>query len=358
VPLVVGKYCFSDWGYKNNKKKAYLGNRRFDYYERQNDVILAACAPYGKGKIMVCGDTSAFHNTTFMTTYPFVVNVFNYLSSANVGLSTNLQNILKASIVISIIGSIVLFFISIPNILLPLTFILLISSVIFFTGFAERKSWIRDIPSDRLKIAYIDYSHKGRFDLMSWGEESIGGLKNNLMRNGFHPFLLREFRPEKLMQAKVLIIIAPTKPFINEEVTALKDFMRNGGKVLLSVGWEEKEASVPLLKSFGLDIDNVPLARCVYDYDKYQKTKKRIKNRKRVKKKIQFREAWPVIFEPKDEIQIICKPLDYPVVIRKKFGKGFITVIADSKFLLNQNLEGDEKYFVPNMFLLRDLLLR
>ena len=78
--LVSGKYCYSDRGYKHNKKKAVLGNRRLHYYERQNDVVLAAVARYGRGKVMACGETSACHNTTFLTTHPFVVHSFKLLS--------------------------------------------------------------------------------------------------------------------------------------------------------------------------------------------------------------------------------------------------------------------------------------
>lgn len=350
-PLVIGRYCYSDRGYKKNVKKAYLGNRRFDSYELQNDVVLAAWAPYGKGKIMACGDTSAFHNTTFMTTYPFVVNVFNVLADRPEGPGRTYENALKIALVLSFAGCMLLFFIGRPNIIMPALLIITLCSVTALSDCFERRQQIREIPYDKIKVAYIDYSHNERFDLMSWEDDSIGGLKNNLMRNGLYPFLLSEFDKDKLQEARVLIIIAPTKPFAEHEVEVLKDFIKRGGNVILSVGWEEKEASMPILASFSLDVDNVPLAWCEYEYKKYFKSKK-YKTRK-----IQFREAWPLIFDSSRDVKVICKPMGYPVMVTKSYGAGRITVIGDSKFLLNENLEGDEKYYVPNMFLLRDLLL-
>ena len=60
------------------------------------------------------------------------------------------------------------------------------------------------------------------------------------MRNGFFPFLLKKFEPDRLLQAKVLLVIAPARPFTIREVAVLKSFVREGGKILLTVGWEER----------------------------------------------------------------------------------------------------------------------
>ncbi len=341
-PLVIGKYCYSDQGYKNNAKQAYLGNRRFDYYERVNDVVLAAIAPYGKGEIMACGDTSAFHNTTFMTTHSFVVNVFNHLSNRQNPPDHIPGSVIKIVLVLSIAGLMLLSFAPVPNTVLPLMLIVFLYSTVSFSSYVERQKQISEIPFEHLSTAYIDYSHYERFDLMSWEDDSIGGLRNNLLRNGFTPFLLKEFDPEKLMKAEVLVVIAPTQPFTENEVIILKNFVKKGGKIILSVGWEEREASLPILKGFGLGIDKIPLAWCKDTYKD---------------KTVQFHEAWPVVFDSDDDVKVICKPMGYPALVSKKSGKGEIVVIADSYFLLNETLEGSEKYSIPNMLLFRDLLV-
>ncbi|MCP4713678.1 MAG: hypothetical protein GY868_01065 [Deltaproteobacteria bacterium] len=344
-PLVIGKYCYSDWGYRNNVKQAYLGNRRFDYYEYQNDVVLAAWAPYGKGKVMACGDTSAFHNTTFMSTYPFVVNTFSFLADRNSVQNAATLKWAKMVLVLSFVVFVLVMFLCRPGLLMPY---LLVCTIGLISWNTERAGGTRPdetaIPHESIRVAYIDYSHTDRFDLMSWEDDSIGGLRNNLLRSGFYPFLLRRFETENLQKAQVLIIIAPSRSFQEEEVRAVHDFINKGGLVVLSVGWEEKEASMPLLKSFGMDVDNVPLAWCQYDY--------------REDSPVQFREAWPVLYEKDADVTVVCRPLGYPAIVAQRLGKGAFVVVGDSKFLLNENLEGDEKHYLPNILFLRDVLLR
>ncbi|MEI6127271.1 MAG: DUF4350 domain-containing protein [Pseudomonadota bacterium] len=337
VPLLVGKYCYSDMGNRNNDKQAFLGNRRFDSYERLNDVVLAAWEQYGKGKIMVCADTSSFHNTVYMATYRFVLNTFRFLAGDYSERDILFRRALLCALAASIIGC------AAGGVYAPAALTLIICLTVACSDYAESKKRIQDISFQGLQVAYIDHSHVERFDLMSWEDDSIGGLKNNIMRNGFFPLLMEKFDAEKLMQARVFIIIAPTQPFTEDEVAALKKFIESGGKIILSVGFEEKEASLPLLESFGLDIENVPLSwtECMYKDNK-----------------VQLHEAWPVKFSPNDSIDIICSPMEYPAVVAKKYGHGSLVVIGDSYFLLNENLEGEKNYSVPNILFLRDVLLQ
>ena len=343
IPLVTGKYCYSDLGYKHNVKKAYLGNRRFDYYERTGDIVLAALASYGKGRVMVCGDTSAFHNTTFMTTHPFIINVFKKLSEHHT--EKNLSPLLKVVpifLILSLSILILFCFMSRPNLLIPLLILLVMAGTVCFSVDLKNRDKCSEIPFDKVNAAFIDSSHFERFDLMSWESDSIGGLKNNLHRNGLFPYLLTEFDSEKIMKAGVLIIIAPSKAFTEKEVEILKVFAEKGGKIIITVGWEESHAALSVLKGFGFEIDNIPLAWCRSEYRG---------------KFVQFREAWPVSFKNSENVKVICKALGYPVVVCRRTGDGSITVIGDSRFLLNENLEGSKKFFISNIFLLRDILI-
>lgn len=342
-PIVLGKYCYSDWGYKNNAKNAYLGNRRFDYYEPLNDHVLAAYSRYEDGKVMAVGDTSSYHNTTFMVTNSFVLNTFRYLSDNKLGHSTLVKRILLGLLILSMASCLVFSLMEKINIILPLSFTFIIGVALISVncmGFSRHDD---STSFEKTNVAYIDFSHKERFDLMSWEDDSIGGLRNNIMRNGYFPVLMRDFDAGKLLKSKLLVIIAPTQPFTNGEIETLKLFAENGGKIVVSVGWEEMAGSSKLLEAFNFEIDGTPLGWCDFEYKKT---------------KIQFHEAWPVVYGGKDEdVEVICEPLGYPAVVSKKIGKGSIVVIGDSYFLLNQNLEGSKKYSTPNIFLLRNLLL-
>lgn len=342
-PIVIGKYCYSDWGYKNNKKNAYLGNRKFDYYEHLNDQVLAAYARFGKGKIMVCGDTSSFHNTTFMITHPFVLNTFKFLANNDNEWNTKSKRTFMILLSILIISCAVFTFLKKINLALPLFFVSILGLAVIISHYCGSYRKDDNLPYDKLKVAYIDCSHKGRFDLMSWEDDSIGGLRNNLLRNGFFPKILSEFEMDKLMQAKLIVFIAPTQSFSKKEVKILNNFVKNGGKILISVGWEEMDASIPILEHFGLEIDNVPLGLCQSDYKKT---------------KVQFHEAWPVIFDQANNIEVVSNTLGFPAIVSKRYGEGSIILIADSYFLLNENLEGSKKFSTPNIFLLSDLLMK
>ena len=93
---------------------------------------------------------------------------------------------------------------------------------------------------------------------------------------------------------------------------------------------------------FGLGIDSVPLGSCTA---RYKKTT------------VRFHEAWPVTFNKDDPVRIISRPLGYPALITRQYGRGSVVLAGDSNFLLNENLEGAKKHYVPNIFLLRDLLM-
>ncbi len=59
-PLLVGRYAFSDAGIRENVMGSFLGNYHYDPGEQLGDVALVATTTYGRGRIVVWGDTSAF----------------------------------------------------------------------------------------------------------------------------------------------------------------------------------------------------------------------------------------------------------------------------------------------------------
>ncbi len=343
VPLAVGKYCYADIGNKTNRKHAYLGNRVYETEERLNDVVLAAAADYGNGRIMACGDTSAFHNTVFISTHSFVINTMNALADRQFSIQRPYAKVLTAVCALSLAVLLVLGALG-GGTLLPAAAAAAVAAAIVSAGMQQERSTAHELPFEKLPIAYIDYSHAGRFDLMSWEDDSIGGLKNNLMRNGYWPFLLRAFDEERIMKSKVLIFIAPAEPFTEREIKILDSYMQSGGRVIVSAGWEERDACDDLLAMFGIGIDGMPLARCSHEVDLNKKTYRGI-----------FHEAWPVNCEGDGcEVQSMC--MDYPVVVSKRIGSGMLTVVGDSSFLLNEALEGKENYSMANMLLFRNLL--
>jgi hypothetical protein len=202
---------------------------------------------------------------------------------------------------------------------------------------------MRDRPPTRSsgqEIAYVDISHLERFSKDLWGEpDGIGGLIFNLMRNGYFPKVLKEISLPTLRQGKLLILVSPSKPFSKREIEVIGSFLHAGGFLVLTVGWEEKEASQRLLDRYRITIGNVPLGRVPPELND---------------KGLHFHEAWPVTVKG-DGADYFCTTWGYPVIAFIPHGKGGMAVIGDSAFLLNKNLEGLNNYVVSNIIALKDL---
>lgn len=338
-PVITAKFGFSDLGNALNKNNAYLGDRRYNDGELLGDIILVAQAKYGKGKVLVFGDTSSFQNGVFLKNYKFIKNTFNWLVNEQVVMPRIIKNIV--AVILMIVCTVLLFYFSKSNLadlkifyLFATIFIALIS-----TNLLDRKNIITSVPKGN--IAYIDGSHLERFE--KYGDEGIWSLSFNLMRNGYLPFINRDFSEERLKNSKQFLVIAPAENFKHQEIEVIDDYLKNGGIVIWSVGYEEKQASQKFLTKYGLDLDNLPLGNVP---------------KNETDKKIRFVEAWPVLFENEKNIQVICEAWNFPVVVSKNIGQGKLILIADSHFLLSRNLEQDNSYYEENILFLKSLLTK
>jgi hypothetical protein len=195
-------------------------------------------------------------------------------------------------------------------------------------------------PLPRGSIAYVDVSHQERFDRLLWEATSIGGLDYNLVRNGTLPLLFRRIDAGALAQADLLVLIAPGERFSTREIRTITHWVEDGGKLLVSVGWEESTASEALLASFGLSLENIPLGPVEVA---------------RERGLVSFYEAWPV-HAMGEGAQTIVEGYGYPLAVYQPWGQGGVVLIGDSGLLLGATLEGETTYLEGNIVLLRDIL--
>jgi hypothetical protein len=198
-------------------------------------------------------------------------------------------------------------------------------------------------------IVSIDASHNERFTIDSFTETSLNGLNLNLQRNNLLPILLREFSQRKIMASDILIFNAPTKAFTPEEVTVLQSYMTTGGVVILATGYDDKDASLPLLKAFDVDIGSTPLGPVPYvesNLSLYQNEPR-------------FVDSWPVMFKENQTISyynFTWGNLTFHLVVFIKHGDGGLLVISDSQYLLDKNIESIYDYWPGNILFLKYLL--
>ena len=209
--------------------------------------------------------------------------------------------------------------------------------------------WIADLLKSynnqkelRGPIAYVDSSHGERFSPESWNENAVLGLHLNLMRNDYLSLTLREFEKEKLEGADLLVLIAPSSPFTTEEISWITDFVSRGGSLILTAGWEEREASLPLMNAFGFSVDYLPLAQFISVIP-------------HANQKVRFVEAWPITGSD-GECETIAAYQKFPVILKRPYGKGSVVMIGDSSFFWNKNLEAEETHVQENVEFLKWLL--
>lgn len=345
-PVIIGRYALSDGGdYSNAGYGAFLGNREYDVGEQLGDIILVAGAYYGKGKVLVFGDTSTFQNSIGSYTYPFIDKIFGWLTSETL---LWLAHIKIAISILLLLSALILLFLKtgLNGVLVFMCSIMICISLLLSGA----------ITSDLVKgeeakgsIVYIDVSHGERFNLGVITPESVQGLPINLVRNGFTPIILRDFSPEKISDGKVLVFIAPTKTFTKDEVNFLRDFVYTGGLVIVSVGYLDKGASMPLLDEFGFNIapiplGPVPLRELELPREYFNETK--------------FIDSWPILIKNEGTHVFYAAQFDnqsYPIVTFRRYGEGGFLLIGDSEFLLDKNLEGESTYWEGNIIFIRNV---
>jgi hypothetical protein len=299
------------------------------------DVVLVASENYGKGRVLVFGDTSAWHNLTLPSTAPFATSVFTWLHSSQ---TRNASLLEPLSLLLLFVG--ILALMASSSRVLGLGFaLLIIFTVPLLAKFYETKTLEREWEMER--VCWVDLSHNPLFDFMGWQDDSIGGFFFNIMRNGYFPLLTRSL-PEKLNPGDVLVEVAPTRSFSRGEIETIHRFIEDGGFLILTVGWEHRDASSDLLASFGAQLDNVPLGPAWTGAGKQA---------------ITLHDAWPIAVEGPDW-EILYSQYDYPLVVYRRMGRGAVTIIGDSGFLLNPNLEGMANHSVSNIMFLKRLFAK
>lgn len=343
-PVVIGKYALSDLGNRSAADMAYLGDYTYNKGEQLGDLLLTAGSFYGNGKVLVFGDTSTFQNAALPISYPFVQKIFNWLTSTKTATTQTIQ--LGFSLLLLIGAVIVVIVMKQPT--LPFAvFPIALCIALLLTTTTNPILTSEKMPTKELAV--IDTSHTERFSLDPFTDTSVSGLIINLQRNNYLPVFLGDFSPEQISACKLLFFIAPTQQFTSDEVTVLKQYMNHGGYIILATGYEEKDASLPLLKELGLDITQTPLGPVPYvegNTTEYQNEPR-------------FVDSWPIQYEPTHGISyynFTWGDTTYNLVVLVRQGRGGLVLISDSQFLLDSNIESIYDYWPGNILFLKYLL--
>lgn len=325
MPLLQKRYCYIDPGSFTAADRGLLGNLSYDSGEPLGDVTVAGIASYGKGKVILFGDTSPFQNGAWSQTRAFNVQILGLLSDMkNPSLKPNLA--IWTGVIVFVLMLITLFMSlrhAVFLCIIPFS-ISLLGGLLLFMQKPEPCRLYGNLP-----IAMIDTGHIPYIGKMGWTITDIAGLETGLLREGYI-VTINDAPLDKILKKDiepwVLFLPAPLERFSIKEIASIKSFAGRGGNIIINIGFEESRNAVSLLNAFDLAVTDIPLGSTsdpvLYPNENH----------------INFYNAWQV----HGSGEILARVLQCPTAIRKKIGKGSITLIGDSKFFWNANLEGME----------------
>ena len=339
LPLITGRDAFSDAGDSTNARGAYLGNMRQDPSERFGDLVLAAEAPYGRGKIIVFGDTSTFQRSAVTFSRGLVLRVLTYLGTPGHATPSQRVRAVGAGLFVAAGAA---FLAALPG----ATGVAALSAVaMLMLAGVDRFARVALPAPETVRVAWVDLAHGNRVDIHAGREDGIGGLCDHLVRDGYLPLAMKHFDARELRGSPVFASVAPAFPFSREERRALGRFVNDGGLLIVATGFEESRGAAGLLADFGFSIGATPLGAAHESKSALEGTV------------ITMKESWPVITTSKDAV-VLAEAWGYPLVALQRVGRGSVLVIGDSRFLGERMLESPEQSVPGNIQFLRRAIER
>jgi hypothetical protein len=339
IPVLQSRFAYSDPGSFTAVDRGLCGNLRYDVGEPLGDIPLVGFARAGKGRVILFGDTSPFQNGAFASAHHFIRHV----------LGTLLPRGPSPGMSIAWVPPIIL----LAAALAALAALRRVSSRVS-TGIlalviawgAARAVAARPTPAPlelaNTPTAVIDVTKAPYAGMEDWTNTDLGGLQTCLMREQYTPIISEiplDAQADKLRAGDALFLVAPLCPLSEPESRAIDRFMRRGGRVVVNCGREEADQILGWLQTYGLSISNTPLGATPEDEALDPNH-------------IHFFNAWVL----QGDGEVIAKVRRQPVAMSKPVGAGRLTLIGDSKFFWNVNIESRESHRPGNIAFLGRLL--
>ena len=341
-PVLVGRWGWADPG--DEGRPAMMGNHKYDPGEKLGDLTLAAEQRLGKGRVICFGDTSGMTNGINIGSHVFTSRLLGYLANHPGSPQAPWRQLLGGLCLVVLMVLIVwgrsCRLVAAAGVVLGLS-LWLCAQVSYGRG-EVLPDGRRGQPND---LAYVDATHMEAQAQESWRPEGNMGLMLNLMRSGYLALDLPEFTQRRLERAGLLISIAPARQFSRKERRWLRQWVRDGGVFICTVGYDRRRASEPLLRDFGFRVGLPPGANGEeVEPQPLGHFKSPYLSSGHKQAYVRFHAAWPVTCDAPDHGEdrkrvIAYGRRDQPVIVMRYFGKGKVVVVGDTCFAMNKNLE-------------------
>ena len=253
---------FSDLGHYG--RAAYLGDGQLNEGERLGSLPLAVAGSFGKGRVVLLGDSAYFQNGVMVLNESFANRILGWLNRRNYFNGAGTLSWLISFITILALCVLLIVKRCQMHSLLPLLFFGVAFSVLFSSHIG---TFARGESKAPQKSILLDLAHGNRCHFF-WNSTATDmaydsmdvWLREMSARNWKVNFLER--RPltgALLSKTKVLTIVHPHIEYTESELAAISAFLQNGGSVLLFIGPEKGGARKSLLPALGLTAQSQPL---------------------------------------------------------------------------------------------------
>lgn len=338
-PFIIGRFGYGDLGPdEEDPDRGYLGDFTYQGEEQLGDLVLVAGEQVGEGKVVVFGDTTSFFNGNHSRSYELLRATLTWLGEP----ASRGRLLSRAAGGLALALALALLCVSAglrPSRAPPAALCVFGLAALFL----HQPSGLLPLDHDvsRERAALIDFSHQPYLSKHGSMDEGMYGLNLNLLRYGMMPVTQNTWNGDLVDAAAVVFLVTPQQPISAARQRALTAFMERGGAVILTCGYKHYSNCKDLLDALGLGIESTPLGR-FFDRPAFGRP-------------IQFFSAWPIRVDHPDA-SVICAYDQWPVIVDVPVGAGHLVLIGDSEFLHNKNLESLERYALPNIEFLRNLL--
>lgn len=326
-PLVTGRYAFSDLGNRaNGGNGGFLGDYRYQLGERLGDAVLVAAAAYGRGRVVVFGDTTSIQPLELPFAYPFLERTFRYLAGERFEWPFALLLVIPAAAAALAWRA-------------RSTDWLLVAAVaiVVAEGVASALPAPEPAPLPGARTAVVDMTLSPGLPLEFFEEGAQGGLYTSLMRAGYLPVVRRPGDASPRDPALV-VYAAPARIPPAAERESFARLLDRGGTALVIGGGDRRTAANELLARCGMSIGGYPLGNAVAKFGTND---------------VRFVDAWPLAGA---SIQAWASAYGTPIVGETR-RRGRCIAIGDARLLEDASFEGEYDYN-PGPVALVDALLK
>lgn len=345
-PVVIGKLMFGDAGDRHKGgKDAFLGDYRLQpHFEQMGDLVLAAKANYGAGRVLVFGDTSGFQNIALPRSSAVVLRLFDWLDGEDVGGGWLLHGLGLLAGGLVVLGLKRRRDAELRGISAGLGLLWLVGGA---ASAPLDNATLVDELEETARIFLVADSTFTYAANAHFTDDSFDGLLVNAARSGLTPLIGDPSVPTNLAACEVIAAL-PTAVLADGSVARLTRYVNDGGTLLIATGYEEAAGVQALLDAFGFEIVGLPMgAAPVLKWDQAARYKGPL-----------FAEAWPIV-DVQPELGRVRNHFELDgqaLVVDRQIGAGRVIVIGDSWFLTDSHLEAETEYVVPNINFLAELL--